>query len=737
MNNKYQSVIPKGWPGIKKNLRYDVLSGFIVSLIALPLCLGVASASNFPPITGVLTAIIGGLIIGFISGSELAIKGPAAGLIVIVSGAVEEYGRGNIQQGYLLTCSLIAVTGLMQIILGALKIGKWADFIPSSIIHGMLAAIGVIIISKQIHLLIGITPAEIKGMEPVELIKHIPKSLVHLEWHISLIGILSLSLLFLLPRIKNPFVKTIPPFLIVIVVSIIIAQTFHLTGEKYKFYNALINPGKLQFNFAFATGIFSPENLVITTKYFCLLTIIGTIESMLTVKAVDLLDPYKRSSSYNKDVIAIGAGNLIAGLLGGLPMISEVARSSANINNKAVTRVSNIAHGAFLVLFVFLFVSLIKLIPVAALSSILIFVGLKLANPKDFLKAYKVSHEHFVVFLGTAIVTVCIDMLVGVLTGVALKILINFVRSGELKKLFKPKLIVERTERQCILYLDSAAVFTNWLSVKKILENEKGKRIVVDFSETKIVDASFVENISRFKENYADEFVMRSFQEMHPVKSHPYSMRIKSNDSGVVTIQLNRHQRELKAFCEERNFIVSFSTVIPPNYFSSFKSFKHTDLKQTRVFVTGSIHGIKFEYVEGLMYDSVDMLEYHANVLGIEFGSAPVPRFMMQRESKLDTVIEFLIKNQVVFENNPKFNSMYSIYSRDKEGVKTIFNEAVIDYFEKHDTRDRIIEGNGENKIIVYNNGTDPGTMNLQFLLAIGSIIRSGKVIPEQLVETY
>lgn len=179
----------------KKHFKYDILSGFIVSLIALPLCLGIASASNFPPITGVLTSIIGGLIIGFFSGSELAIKGPAAGLIVIVAGAVEEFGRGDMQQGYVLTASLIAITGLVQIILGLVKIGKFADFIPSSVIHGMLAAIGIIIMSKQIHFLIGITPAEIKGLRPLQLIERIPNSLMHLEWQIALIGVTSLILL--------------------------------------------------------------------------------------------------------------------------------------------------------------------------------------------------------------------------------------------------------------------------------------------------------------------------------------------------------------------------------------------------------------------------------------------------------------------------------------------------------------------------------------------------------------
>jgi MFS superfamily sulfate permease-like transporter len=707
---------------LKENFKYDILSGFIVSLIALPLCLGVAAASNFPPITGVMTSIVAGLFAGFLSGSELAIKGPAAGLIVIVAGAVEEFGKGDLHHGYLLTASLIAVTGLAQVALGIVKIGRWADFIPSSVVHGMLAAIGIIIISKQIHLLIGITPAEIKGMQPVELISHIPESLTHLEWHITLIGVFSLALLFLLPRIKNPLIKAIPPFLIVICFAIIIAQAFHFSGEKI-FYNALINPGKIEINFFFDAEIFNSENLGVTMKYFFLLTIIGTIESILTVKAVDLLDPRKRVSDYNRDVIAVGLGNIVTGLLGALPMISEVARSSANINNKGTSRLSAIMHGVFLTIFVLIFVSVIKLIPVAALSSILIFVGIKLANPKDFIKAFKISNEHFVVFLSTAVVTICVDLLVGVVTGLALKLIINIVRSGEFKRIFKTGMRVETSVRQSVIYLDAVATFTNWLPLKKVLGKENGKRIVVDFTNVKVVDSAFIDNITRYKEYYEGEFILRGFQELQPLKEHSHSMRIRSSEERTLKIHLSDHQRRLKEYCEKHNFILSLGTVIPSNYLEGFKSFKHSVLRQTKVYIVGSCEGVKFEYIEGLMYDPVDMIEYHINIFGIESTDSVMPKFMMQRESKLDTVIEFLMKNQLVFENNPVFNSMYSVYTRDKEQVARLLNTKLISFFETHDIRDSVIEGDGERKIIIYNNHKEPGILLFEYNLKTASAL--------------
>jgi MFS superfamily sulfate permease-like transporter len=703
----------------KKHLKYDILSGFIVSLIALPLCLGIAAASNFPPITGVLTSIIGGLIIGFFSGSELAIKGPAAGLIVIVAGAVEEFGRGDMQQGYVLTASLIAITGLVQIILGLAKIGKFADFIPSSVIHGMLAAIGIIIMSKQIHFLIGITPAEIKGLHPIQLIEHIPASFMHLEWHIALIGITSLILLIVLPRIKNRVLQTIPSFLIVILVSIVIAQIFHFSTEK-KLYNSLINPGKLSYNFFFNTGIFSSENLSITIKYFFLLSIIGTIESMLTVKAVDLLDPYKRTSNHNKDIIALGFGNLLAGLMGALPMISEVARSSANINNKGVSRLSGIMHGAFLMLFVLIFVSVIKLIPVAALSSILIFVGFKLAHPKSFIHAYKVSNEHLLVFVTTTVVTLVEDLLVGVVAGIVLKMFINMIKSGEIGKLFRSKLNIEEKDNQLIIQLDSAAVFTNWLSLKSILENETDRKIIIDFKEVKIVDTSFIENLNRFKEKYKGEVILRSFNDLRAVKNDEVSMRVKSDQNEVITIHLSDYERRMKAYCEEHIYIISFRTMIPKSYISNFKGFKHSDIKQTSLHITGIKHNVKFEYFESTIYDSVNMFEYHANVLGIEFGNKLAPRFLMQKETKFDSVLEFIMKNQVVFQNHHLFNSRYSVYSSQKQLATALFCDELIEYFEQNDIKDKVIEGDGKHKMIIYNNGKCLDTESFEKKLELG-----------------
>lgn len=292
---------------LKQYWKSDLLSGFLVSLIALPLCLGIAGASNFPPIMGVLTAIVGGLIVSLFAGSELTIKGPAAGLIVICAGAVEELGRGNLETGWHLTLAVVVIAGVLQVVLGKLKVASLADFFPLSAVHGMLAAIGIIIMSKQLHLAVGILPAELKGKEPLELLMMVPHSLMNMEWHIAAIGGVSLIILFGWKYIGKGFLAKVPPALVVLIVAVIMGQFFHLYDPIYQARKPLVNPGDFNINlnvdFAALTNL---ELLPIFLKYLLMFTLIGSLESLLTGRAIDLLDPHKKKSDLSKDLSAVG-----------------------------------------------------------------------------------------------------------------------------------------------------------------------------------------------------------------------------------------------------------------------------------------------------------------------------------------------------------------------------------------------------------------------------------------------
>ena len=243
-SKKINRFIPEdGFAGLKQNFTKDALSGFLVFLLAMPLSLGIAQASNFPMIFGLVTAIIGGVVVSFFMGSRLSIKGPAAGLIVIASGSVTAMGDG--EAGWHLALGAIVVAGILQIIFGILKAGKLADFFPSAAIHGMLAAIGIIIMAKQLHLLLGINPAELKGKAPLELLAMLPSSIMHENAHLTEIGIACLAILVLMSYVKHEKLKKIPAPLVVLAVSIPLGLILHIKTDGAIANFALVKIGSI------------------------------------------------------------------------------------------------------------------------------------------------------------------------------------------------------------------------------------------------------------------------------------------------------------------------------------------------------------------------------------------------------------------------------------------------------------------------------------------------------------
>lgn len=495
--DSHNNAPKEGFAGLAENWKADALSGFLVSLIALPLSLGIAGASGFPPIMGVLTAIVGGLVVAFFAGSALTIKGPAAGLIVIVAGSVEALGKGDANLGWQLTLGIVVIAGILQIIFGLLKVASLANFFPLSAVHGMLAAIGVIIMSKQLHFAVGTAPSELAGKEPIELLEMIPHSLMNMNYSIATIGLVSLIILFGMPMIKNKYVKAIPAPLIVLIAGVVMGQIFNLSNPELANLKPLVNPGTFEIslsNISFAG--FGTETLSIALSYLFLFTIIGSLESVLTSKAVDLLDPWKRKARLNKDLIGVGIGNTISGLLGGLPMISEVARSSANINNGGKTQWANFFHSIFLLIFVVLLVPVIKLVPIAALAAMLIFVGYRLASPKNFKHAYKTGKDQLLVFVTTIVVTLFTDLLIGIFAGIIFEIVIDFFNGQKLTSLFRAPVTVEQSDNNYLITINGCCTFSNWISFEtKLHKIPDNANVTIDAKNAKFLDHTFMENI--------------------------------------------------------------------------------------------------------------------------------------------------------------------------------------------------------------------------------------------------
>lgn len=519
-----KSNIPAdGLAGLKENFSTDAISGFIVFLLALPLSLGIAKASDFPPLMGLITAIIGGLVVSFLSGSRLTIKGPAAGLIVIVAGAVADFGGG--ETGWHLALGAMVVAGLIQVLFGVLKLGRLADFFPLSAIHGMLAAIGLIIIAKQMPVLLDINPAMTKGKGPIELLASIPHFIAHLDPKATLIGVISLAIMMGWPYIKNKYVKMVPAPLVVLIIAIPaeLMMDFQHTEPAY----ALVHIGNLLENVKVNVDFSGVAQTGVFIKYVIMFALVGTLESLLTVKAIDLLDPYKRKSNANKDLIAVGIGNVIAAVLGGLPMISEVARSSSNVNNGAKTRWANFFHGFFILMFVLLASHLIELIPNTALAAMLITVGIKLAHPKEFIHTFKIGKEQLAIFLVTIFLTMYEDLLVGIAAGILLKMIIHAFNGTPISSFFKAPTVVSFEGDTYLVEIDKAAVFSNFLGIKRKLEEiPSGFNVIIDLKKTRLVDHSVMESLHHFQHDYESQggtVKIEGLSNHRPISNHKFA----------------------------------------------------------------------------------------------------------------------------------------------------------------------------------------------------------------------
>lgn len=510
MSTSSHLALPKtGFPGLVENWRSDLLSGFLVFLIALPLCLGISMASGFPPMAGIITAIIGGLVVSRISGSFVTINGPAAGLIVVILDSVQELGNGDAMAGYHLTLAAIVVASVLQILMGIFKAGKLSAFFPSSVVHGMLAAIGIIIMAKQIHTLLGVKP-EAKSL--LGVIAEVPHSFLNMNPEIAFIGFCGLAILIVWAFIKNPTLKMIPAPLLVVVLGLFLGQDFDL--DEVHEYNIQDHVYPLGPSFLvavpqnFFSGFTFPDFSKIAELEFweCVITIwlVGSLESLLSASAVDKLDPYKRNSNLNRDLTAVGVGNLVSGMVGGLPMIAEIVRSSANVNNGAKTAWANFFHGLFLLIFVALFPKLIHEIPLTALAALLVFTGFRLASPKEFAKTLSVGLDNFAVFVITIIGVLATDLLIGVAIGIVAELFIHLTRGLKLRNVFSMAYHVHQSNDQTYhIQVSGAAVFSNYISLKSLLADfPEQKTVFFDLTEVELIDHTVMEFIHHYAEEY-------------------------------------------------------------------------------------------------------------------------------------------------------------------------------------------------------------------------------------------
>ncbi len=438
--------------------------------------------------------------------------------------------------------------GVLQVLFGLLRAGRLADFFPLTPVHGMLAAIGLIIIAKQAYEVIGVTPE--KGAGPLELFAGLPSAFGRLNPEIAIIGIVGLVILFGLPLLRMSWVKKVPAQLVVLVAAVGLGLAFDLEHKHtYLFPNnffdtdhpaefevgprflvdmpeVLQNPGS-----AFMLPDFRAVATATGLQYVLLFCLIGSLESLLSAKAIELVDPWRRKTNFDRDLLAVGLANTVSSAVGGLPMISEIVRSKANIDNGARTRGANLYHGLFLLAFVLLFPNLIHKIPLAALGAMLVYTGFRLANPKEFVRTYKVGSEQFIVFVGTILATLATDLLIGIAAGIVLKVVFHFYNGCPLGGMFKSDVtVVPEGDKLVVLVVRRAAVFSNWLGLRAaILRAAEGRdELVLDLTHTRFVDHSVMEKLHLLGNDFSHvgkRLTVVGLDNHRPLSSHPLAAR--------------------------------------------------------------------------------------------------------------------------------------------------------------------------------------------------------------------
>lgn len=529
-----------------KSLPFDIPASIVVFLVALPLCLGVALASNAPLFSGIIAGITGGIVVGLFSKSHLSVSGPAAGLTAIVSVAIISISSF---EAFLVS---VIICGALQIAFGFMKAGIAGDYVPNSVIKGMLAAIGLILILKQFPHLIGYD----KNFEGDETFlqsnnENTFTGIFHSFNYITpvavLIGVICLAFHFVWEKFtanKKGFLKILPAPLLVVLIGIGINELFKYYGSAFA-----INPEHMvslpiaksadEFFSFFSSPDWSQffnKQVIITGVT---LALVASLESLLSIEAIDDLDPYQRVTPTNRELKAQGIGNIVSGLFGGLPVTSVIVRSSANVNAGARTKMSAIYHGVLLLVCVAFIPALLNLIPKAALAAVLIFTGYKLAKPSLFKAFYKKGWDQFLPFVITIVAILLSDLLIGVLIGIGAGLF--FV----LRSNFKTAVLVVNDQNKYLFRLRKDVSFLNKPIIKNKLEEvPENSYVLIDASRADFIDKDVTETIEDFMLHAPLKGIQVELKRS-PYKEQGFSQKIISTQKNKPVL-IRTHEKEIQ-----------------------------------------------------------------------------------------------------------------------------------------------------------------------------------------------
>lgn len=711
------SVSPKkNLNSLVANWQGDFIAAVSVALIALPLSLGIALAAGAPAMAGILSAVVGGVVTTFFRGGHISINGPAKGVIAVILLGIALMDDGS-GQAFNYVLAAIVVSGALQTLMGLLKLGRFADIFHPSVITGILAAIGIIIFAKQIHVAMG------TSSDSPNIVQNLVDAVLLLPQANPFVVIISLTGLFLLlfhSKVNYRFFQILPAPMWVIALSIPFVYAFNffdphslsLFGRSYDVGPQLL----LEIPDNIMDSIMHPNfgkvhTLEFWTTVFSLL-MITSIESLAIAKAVDKLDPFKRKTDLNKELTGIGISTVAAGLIGGLPIIAVIIRSTVNIHNGAKTKWSNVYQGLLLLFLIVVVSPIMRQVPLCAFAILLVYTGFKLASPTVFKQVYAKGPEQLVFFLATMVLTLYTNLLVGLLGGLLLTMVSHMLLAGVAIPQFFRMIYKSGSEVLALpdgsynLNIKGIANFLGIIQVNKLVAQiPSGADVTIDLSNTRLVGMTYMDYLVDFLRAQKDaggNVVITGLDSHVSSSTHNRALKISLNQT---VEKLSPRQVRLQNLANENDYQYARKVDWNTSYLKKFHFFEIRPIERKSNCLRGSFKDLEVSweisdvtFSDGAAFSAET---FYTTVMVLKLNKK-MPVFAMEKEGLFEKIFDRVIAltghKDIDFEMYPNFSKKFLITGTNEDEIRSFFTKELIHFFENKQIYH--LESNGEALLI-------------------------------------
>ena len=706
----------KGFKGLIENWQSDLIAAVSVSLIALPLSLGIALAAGAPAMSGIISAIVGGVVTTLYRGGHISVNGPAKGVIAVILLGIALMDDGS-GQAFNYVLAAVVVSGAIQVLLGLLKLGRLADIFHSSVIHGILAAIGIIIFAKQIHVALGThsdSPSIIQNL--VDAILQLPQA----NPFVVIIALVGLLILLFHSKISNRIFHVLPTPMWVIALSVPFVYLFNFFDQHtLSFFGKAYEVGPhllLDIPDNIMDSIMHPNFGKINTIEFWTtvisILIITSIESLAIAKAVDKIDPYKRKTDLNKDLTGVGLSTMVAGMIGGLPIIAVIIRSTVNIHNGAKTKWSNMYQGLLLLIFIVVLSPIMRQVPLCAFAILLVYTGFKLASPSVFKQIYNQGIEQLIFFVATMVLTLYTNLLIGLIGGLFLAMISHILLAKvSVSQFFKMiyrsgSNFIEKPDGSYDIKIKGIANFLGILKIDKMVAQiPSGANVNIDLSETRLVGITYMDYIVdylKMQKNTGGEVIIKGLESHVSSSTYNRALKIALNNQ---VVKLSSRQIRLQNLANENDYQYASQIDYNTIYLKKFNFFEIRPIERKSNCLKGTFKGldVPWEITDVTFSDGAAFTAETFNMTLIVLKlNKKIPVFTMEKEGVFekifDRVMAYTGYKDIDFEKYPDFSKKFLIMGNNETEIRSFFTNEIIRFFERHQIYH--LESNGEALVI-------------------------------------